>query len=1048
MRKTITFLFVFLLSGLSIAFAQDFTVKGVVSDNTGAPLPGVSVVLKGTQVGTQTDLNGRYTLKAKADGILVFSYIGFNTNEVAVKNSAVINVTLLDNTTGLNEVVVIGYGTQKKASVTGAISTVSANDLKDQQVTRLDDALEGRTAGVLVTQSTGAPGAQPSVIIRGYNSLSNSNPLYVVDGQVWDNGGYDSINPNDIEDIQVLKDASAAIYGSKSSNGVILITTKKGKLGAPKINYNFYYGTQDVLKKLQLVNATQYATLRNESTANAWLDDPTHNNSLAGYTAPFANPSQLGTGTNWQNEIFGNAPIMNQNLSISGATETSNYYTSVGYLDQKGIVTPNESDYKRMTFKVNTSFKPKKYLTFGENFNYSYIRSTTAFNTNSYFGGPLSDAINLDPITPVVVTDISAQPNAGVYTNPNYAPYILRNSAGQPYGISNYVANEIVNPIAAEQLSAPNYGWSHTLQGDAYLQIEPIQGLSLKTDIAAKQAFFGSESFTQLYYLNLNSSNLPPSTNNQGRSMNQNLEWNWDNTITYTRSIGKHNFTILAGESAERESGYGVGDTNFGEPITTAQNASFNFVLPNADRIGYGSDNQPYTRASLFGRITYDYDGKYLIQGIFRHDGSSKFGQDRVYGSFPSVSAGWVISKEDFFPKGTFVDYLKLRGSYGIMGNEQALNFFQYSPVVAGIGSYVFGPTGSPVVTGYGPETLANPLLQWEKDRSADIALDATLFHDLTVTVDWYNKNSDGLLMQIAQPAYAGVANAPFYNAGGLTNKGIELQLGYNKKIGDFNLNFTGNIAHNKNVITSLNIEPFINNGGWQGASANQQRTVVGQPIYAYYVYKVIGIFQSQDEVNNYKNADGTLIQPNAKPGDFKYAHPSGSGPLGPSDREFDGSPFPTWTYGFTFNANYKQFDINVFGQGVWGNKIFQEYRRLDINTANYPIAALNAWTPTNTNTNYPRLTDADPNHNYTNPSDFYLQSGAYFRIKSAQLGYTLPKWLNQKLQVTKIRVYVAADNLATITKYNGYDPELSSGLDQGVYPAARTFRVGIDATL
>jgi TonB-linked SusC/RagA family outer membrane protein len=1048
MRKKITFLFILLLSGISVALAQNITVKGSVSDKTGAGLAGVTVAVKGTTLGTQTDANGHYSLNAPANGTLVFSFIGFTPKEIAIANQFVINTSLEDNTTGLNEVVVIGYGTQKKATLTGAQSSVGANDIKDKQISRLEDALEGQAAGVLVTQSTGAPGAQPSIIVRGYNSLSNSNPLFVIDGQVWDNGGYDSVNPNDIESIQILKDASAAIYGSKSSSGVILITTKKGKAGAPKLNYNFYYGTQSVVKKLQLTDASQYATLRNESSQAGYLDQY---GSLTGgpspYVAPFANPGSLGTGTNWENEIFGSAPVMQQNLSVSGGTDLSSYYTSVSYFDQKGIVTPNESDYKRATFKVNTSFKPKKYITFGENFNYSYIRSTTSFNTNSLFGGPLSDGINLDPVSPVLQPNYASQPNAGIYTT--NAAYILRNGAGVPYSISPYVGNEIGNPIALEQIEQGNYGWSHTFQGDAYFSLNPIAGLTIKTDIAGKQAFYGSQSFTPLYYATNILNSIPPNTNSQYRESDQNLEWNWDNTITYERSIGKHNFSILAGTTAEQENGYGLNATYKGEPITTYQNDSFNFLLPNANKIGGGFDSQPYHRASEFGRITYDYDGKYLVQGIFRHDGSSKFGQDRVYGNFPSVSAGWVASKEDFFPKNNILTYLKIRGSYGIMGNEQALNYFQYSPVISPIGSYIFGQEGNQVLTpGYGPQTLANPLLQWEQDKSADIAIDATLFNDFNLTIDYYDKNSDKLLMQIAPPAYAGVSNSPFYNAGGLTNKGIEIQLGYTKKIGDFNLNLNGNISHNKNVVTSLSVEPFIDNGGWQSATTNQQRTEVGQPIYAYYVYKVIGIFQSQAEVNAYKNPDGTLIQPSAKPGDFKYAHPTNAGPLGPSDREFDGSPFPSWTYGFNFSTSYKQFDLSVFGQGVWGNKIFQEYRRLDLQTANYPIAALNAWTPTNTNTNYPRLSDQDPNHNFTNPSDFYLQSGAYFRIKNMQLGYTLPKWVNDKLQVTKIRFYVAVDNLATITKYNGYDPELSSGLDQGVYPAARTFRIGVDATL
>jgi len=1044
MRKTITILFIFLLSGISVALAQNITVKGTVVDKTGAALPGVTVTLKATTIGTQTDANGHFSINVPVDGTLRFTFVGYNAKEVAVNNQMVVNVSLQENTTDLNEVVVIGYGTQKKATVTGAISSVSASDLKDQQVLRLDDALEGRAAGVTVTSTSGAPGAAPNVIIRGQNSLGNSSPLYVVDGQIWDNGGYDSINPNDIESLQVLKDASAAIYGSRASNGVVLITTKKGAIGTPKITYNFYYGNQSVAKKVGLADGTQYAELRNESVTND------------GGTAPFANPSQYGTGTNWQDQIFGNAPIMQQNLAISGGTDKSNYFTSVGYLNQEGIVTPQYSDYKRMNFRVNSSSKPKSWLTYGENFNYAYIRSTTNFNTNSVFGGPLSDALNLDPLTPVVVTNVSAQPNASTYTNPNYAPYLFRNAQGQPYGISNYVANEIVNPIADEQKQIGNYNWSHNLQGDAFLQIEPIKGLTIKTDIAAKQSFYGSESFTPLYYENANNMNLPPATNSQYRVMNQNLEWNWDNTATYARSIGKHNFSILVGQSSEEESGTQVGDTNYGEPISTQQQASFNFALPQTDRFGFGSDTQPSTLASLFGRVTYDYDGKYLLQGIIRRDGSSKFGSDNVYGTFPSISAGWVATKEDWFPKNTFVDYLKVRASYGILGNESNLSPFQYTPIVGSIGSYVFGQTGGQtLVTGYGPNSLPNPNLKWEQDKSTDIALDATLFHDFTATIDFYNKASNQLLLSITPPAYAGVSGNAYENAGGIDNKGVEVQLGYVKKIGDFGINLNGNIAYNKNNVTNLSVLPYLTAGSWQGSLTPQiQRSAVGQPYDSFFGYKEIGIFQSQAQVNAYKDKNGNLLQPNAKPGDYIFQSLTDVGPIGPSDRQFLGSPLPSWTYGFNFAANYKQFDISVFGQGVWGNKLLQEYRRLDLGTANYPLTALNAWTPTNTNTNVARLSDSDPNGDYKNLSSALLQSGAYLRIKTLQLGYTLPKNLMTKLDMSRVHVYVAGDNLFTITKYNGYDPEVwggsnqTGGVDQGVYPTARTVRVGVDVTL
>jgi len=1032
MKKTITFLIILLMAGISFAWAQNSTVTGTVSDKTGASLPGVTVRVKGTQTGTLTGVNGKYSISAPSGAVLIFSFIGFTTQEVPVGNQTFINVTLQESTTGLNEVVVVGYGTQTKALSTGAISTVSAKDLQDQQITRIDDALQGRAAGVYVVQSSGAPGAGPSVTIRGSNSLINSSPLYVIDGVVWDNGGYDLVNPNDVESINVLKDASAAIYGSRASNGVILITTKKGRSGTPKITYDFYYGTQSVMKKIGLANGTQYATLRNEAVTND------------GGTAPFANPSSFGVGTNWQDLIFGNAPIQSQTLSISGGSETSNYYTSIGYLDQKGIVEPSASDYKRLNLKVNATLHPKKWFTLGENFSYSYSRSTTFFNTNSEFGGPLSDAINLDPLTPAVVTDINSQPNAATYNN--NAQFIVRNSLGQPYGISAYVPNEIVNPLAAIQNVTGNYNWSHNLVGDIYVEIEPVKGLKLRTEIAGKQAFYGTEAFTPLYYLNQQSSNLITTT--QTRSSNQNLEWNWDNTATYSRSFGLHSVTALIGASAEEESGRGDNIAFIGEPAFTSATASFNYSLPVASRQAGGFDSQPLTRASEFARVNYDYDGKYLFTGIVRRDGSSKFGSDRIYGVFPSGQLGWVASKEKFFPKDAFVSYLKVRASYGVLGNELALGEFYFTPIISGGGG---GSTviNNQLVNGLGPNTLANPLLQWERTKSTDIAFDAILFRDFNLTVDIYDKKTDNLIEQQPLPAYAGLSSAPYSNVGGIDNKGIEFELGYNKKItNDLGFSFNGNLSYNKNSVTSLGILQFQDFGSFQSSAYSLQRNVVGQPQNSFYGFQTIGIFQSQAEINAYKDAAGNVIQPNAKPGDFKFADLSGNGPLSAADRTFLGNPIPSWTYGFNLHTNYKQFDLSAFGQGVWGNKIFQGYRRLDLGNANYPIEALTAWTPTNTNTSYPRLTVADPNGNFTKPSNFYLQSGAYFRIKTLQLGYTLPKTLASKWDIEKCRIYVSANNLATITKYNGFDPEVAGGIERGVYPQARTLIVGLDITL
>ncbi|MDN5286468.1 MAG: SusC/RagA family TonB-linked outer membrane protein [Mucilaginibacter sp.] len=1013
-------------------------ITGKVVDKSGEPIIGASILEKGTTNGVSTDLNGNFKLSVAGPGsVLVVAYIGFNNQEVTVGNQTNLTITMVEGVKNLTEVVVVGYGTQKKLTVTGAISSVKTADLQDQQVTRIDDALKGRVSGVSVVQSSGSPGSAPTIRVRGITSRQNSDPLYVIDGIVVDNGGIDNVNPNDIESIDVLKDASAAIYGSRSSNGVILVTTKKGKKGDAQITYNGYVGFQGPVSKVKLANASQYATLRNEALTND------------GKTPLFANPSSLGAGTNWQDEIFSNsALIQNHNLSIGGATDKANYYTSFGYLDQKGIVMPDISDYKKFNFTVNTSYKVKKWLTIGENFTYNYTRSKSVGNTNSVFGGPLSSALNLDPLTPVTVSDINSQPNASVYNT--QANYIVRNAQGQPYGISNYVSQEITNPVAYAQTRLGNYNYATNLLGSAFAEIEPIAGLKIRSQISAKQSYYGQDGFTPLYFLNSSTSNL--SNTSQYQENDRNLTWNLDNTATYTRSFGKHNLTALIGNSAQKTTASGLGGTFIGEPVNSFDDASNGFALASANRIANGITTQPHTLSSYFGRVTYDYDQKYLFTGIIRRDGSSKFGSNNIYGTFPSAQVGYVVSREDWFPKNSFVDFFKLRGSYGILGNEMALTPFQYAATIGSGRNYVFG--NDMLNIGYSPNAPANPDLKWEETRSADIGFDATFFNNLTVTFDVYRKLTKGMLQQIQLPTYSGFNGQPFANVGDMENKGVELSLGYANKVGQFNYSLNGNISYNHNEVTSIGaFNNYFTVGTVQSSTYEIGRTAVGQPIGAFYGFQELGVFHSQAEINAYTNKNGQLIQPNAKPGDFKWQDIDGDGKITAADRKFLGNPQPTFVYGVNFNVNYKNFDIKIFGQGVWGNKIYQAYRRLDINGANYPIAALNAWTPTNSGSNYPRLTDNDPNQNFKNPSNFYLQNGAYFRIKTLQLGYTLPQTWLKAADVKRVRVFLSSNNLVTITGYKGYDPEVGAnnnngGIDMGIYPQARTFMAGLDITL
>ncbi|HTN36306.1 MAG TPA: TonB-dependent receptor [Arachidicoccus sp.] len=1001
-------------------------VTGKVTGTDGNALAGVSIQIKGTNTGTISDADGHYALEAKAGDVLQISFVGYADKTITLGAQTTLDIVLEQEAGSLGDVVVIGFGTQKKKAVTGAISTVSAKDMENQQVTRFDDALRGRAAGVTVVQSSGQPGSAPTIRVRGVTSINNSDPLYVIDGITVDNGGYESLNPDDIATITVLKDASAAIYGARASNGVVIVTTKKGMNGAPKFSYNGYYGIQNPIKRVKLANAEQYATLRNQSLINDGKDPA------------FDNPAQYGSGTDWQDVIFKkNTPMQNHNFSVSGGSDKGTYYASFGILDQKGLVMPDVSSFKRMNFALNSTYKIRPWLTIGENFSYSYSK-TEGIDANTEFGGPLADALNLDPITPVVITDMNSV-DPGMYSN----QFIIRNAQGQPYGISPYVNQEIVNPAAFVQTIRGNYNWSHNILANGYIEIQPIKGLTIKSSLSAKQAFFGNESFTPKYYLSATRSNTTSSSG--GRASNQNFTWNWDNTASYEYATGLHNFMLLVGTSAQKESGMSLSGNFIGFPINDYRDLSFNFGLPSSDRVASAGDDQPYSLSSIFGRLTYNYDEKYLFSGVIRRDGSSKFGSNNVYGYFPSAELGWVLSKENFLANSNSINFLKLRASYGILGNERPLTPFQYAATIGSGRNYVFG--NDELAIGYSPNAPANPDLKWEQTASTDIGIDVILFKHFNLTADYYNKETKGMLQTVKQPYYAGYNGNPWQNVGNLVNKGFELMLGYNNNFGDFNLNASGNISYNHNEVTYLGSTPYYTSGSFQNMAA-PQRTQVGQPVNAFYGYHELGVFHSQNEINNYKNSDGVMLQPNAKPGDFKWEDIDGNGSISDNDRTFLGSNLPTWTYGFSLNANYKHFDFLIFGQGVWGNKVFQGYRRLDITKANYGVEALDAWSVDNPNGNYPRLSDDDPNQNFKNMSNFRLQSGAYFRIKTLQLGYTLPAELTKKATLEKVRFYISANNLITVTKYNGLDPEVSGSIDKGVYPQARTWSFGLNITL
>jgi TonB-linked SusC/RagA family outer membrane protein len=1006
------------------------TITGKITDDKGQPIAGASITEKGTTNGVVTDANGGFKLNVSGpSSVIVVAFIGYVKQEIPVGTNTTFNITLVEDVRAINEVIVVGYGVQKKSVTTGSISGVSAKDFANQSVVNIAQVLQGRTSGLTINANDGQPGDGSTVRVRGITTFNNNDPLWVVDGVVVDNGGIGYLNQQDIESIEVLKDAaSSAIYGTRAAAGVILVTTKKGKAGRMQINYSGYVGTSAPARKLDLLNATEYATLRNESLA------------AAGKPILFANPSSFGTGTDWQSLIFNNsAKEQDHELSISGGNEQSTYYTSFGYLDQNGIVASPISKYKRINFRTNETYKPSKWINFGENIGYTYNKSIGLGNTNSVFGGPLSSAINLDPITPGVVTDPTAA-SAAVYTN---NPNVVRNAQGYPYGISSYVGQEITNPLAYIQTRLGNYSWAHNIVGNAYAEVDPIQGLAIKSTVGTKMAFYGDESFTPLYYLNASSVS---SQNNYNRDQTRLFNWNIENTASYTRSFGKHNVNVLLGQGTYVDNGsYSSGVTEYGLPVTNFNDASLNYSLPAVQRIGYGGEGQPHHIASLFARLNYDYDERYIIQGVIRRDGSSRFGGNNKYGTFPSVSLGWVPTKEAFWPQNEVVNFLKLRGGYGVVGND-AIPDNAFLSTIGGGRNYSFG-TGDTFISGYSPNAPSNPDLKWEQTSQTNIGLDAVLFNDFNLTLEWYKKKTTGILQQPSLPFYIGAISNPYANVGDMENTGEEISLSYHKKIGDVKIGVDGNLSHLKNTVTRLAAgQLYLDGVGVQNVQGGVTRSEVGHPIGSFYGYDNLGVFQTQAEINNYVSPKtGQMIQPNAKPGDFKWADLNGDGKIDDNDREFIGNSLPTWQYGLTFTASYKNFDILIFGQGQAGNKIFQGLHRLDILTANYTKAALGRWTGPGTSTVWPRLTDNDTNNNFEYNSSFYLQSGTYFRIKTLQLGYTLDKNLAQKIGLQRLRVYVTGQNLVTFTKYSGYDPDIAGSVDEGFYPQARTFIVGLN---
>ncbi len=1046
MKKLLSVLFLLSFT-LAAVYAQNIQIKGtVVSGTDNEPLPGVNVVVKGnTSTGTITDFNGTFTLSAPADAILSISYIGFKSQEIAVKGHKDIKIVLQEDSETLDEVVVVGYGVQKKSVVTASIAKVSADDLASTAPVRMDNALKGLASGVTVTSSSGQPGAAAQIRVRGVGTIRTENgaadPLYIVDGMPLE-GGLDYLNPNDIASIEVLKDAaSGAVYGARAANGVILVTTKTGKIGKTKVTYDFSYGWQSAWKKRDVLNASEYALMINEGAISA------------GIAPKFSDPYSYGQGTNWQDEVFNNnAPMMNHQVSVSGASEKVNYLFSLGFYTQDGIVGGNfdRSNYERLTLRSNTQYtlfdesKERNWLNslkVTSNLSYARIKSTN-FDDNSTWGTPLGSALALSPILNVYdETEEAIKAQFDKYgTTAEYTPvYDPRN--GKLFSIPGEFG-EMSNPIAKLSLPGDKH-WSHKFVANFSAELQLWDNLKFKTSYGADLSFWGYDGYRPLYYLRSGES----STQSSAYSRKEDgTVWQLENVLMYDKSIDKHSFSVLLGQSAKKSSGsylYGSRNniTNYSRPYIDASTG----LAANADRDAAGAPSVDATLASIFARASYNYDERYMLQVTVRRDGSSRFGPNNHYAVFPSFSLGWNLTNEKFMNKRpNWLTTTKIRLSWGKNGNENIGNF-KYTVLTSPGNNAIFGSSEN-VINGVKASGLANPDLKWEESEQLDFGLDFGFFNNaLTFTADYYKKKTNGMLMEMNIPFYVGEAK-PIGNVGKMENSGIELEAAYKFRVSDWNFRVSANASYLKNKLIE-----YGNESGWENLDSFQgtgdiSRAENGKPFPFFYGYKTAGIFQNTDEVKAYKNDKGELLQPTAVPGDVRFVDVDGNGIIDANDRTDIGKGMPDWTFGFNLGVSWKNFDLNMMWQGTAGNDIYDATRRTDIATSNLPSWMLNRWTGEGTSNRIPRFVQGD-NVNWQS-SDLYVYDGSYLRLKNIQLGYTLPAALTQKVFISSLRFYVAAENLFTFTKYHGFDPEISSGgtslgIDYGVYPQARVWTIG-----
>ncbi|GHT29438.1 SusC/RagA family TonB-linked outer membrane protein [Bacteroidia bacterium] len=992
---------------------QSKRVTGVVTDNTGAPLAGVTVLVKGTTQGVVTDMDGKYTLPdVAANATLQYSFIGMKTIEVASTGKTQINVTLEDDSIGLDEVVAIGYGYTKKSDLTGAVSSVKSEDLMKLATSSPVQALQGRAAGVTVVQESGSPDAVASIKIRGVGTTNNADPLYVVDGFPMSNINY--LAPSDIESLEILKDASAsAIYGSRGANGVVLVTTKKGKAGALKVNVNAYYGIENLANKPTMMNSEQYATLSNVAYVNAG-ESPLY-------------PSTSGLqNTDWYKEVSRTGTIQNYNVSLSGGGENITSLFSVNYYDKSGII--NSTDFARYSVTQNNTMKVGNFL-----------------NISTSLSASFSDYKRMDP-TSIFLSSLIAPPDVPVWNdNTNYYSGIAKIRLGNPAG----------------RIARNNDKNSRTyLIGNINADLNITKELVFNTRFGIRYNGAYESGFTPVYYETMDNSEA---VSNIRRETFKEIDWTWENILTYHKVFGEiHDITVMAGISAREFNRDWFRATKQNLPIEEEEYWYFDAATLNPQADGNGT---ALSMLSYLGRFNYNLANRYLITASIRRDGSSRFLPQHRWGTFPSAALAWKLSEEGFFKswEQDWLNSVKVRVGYGELGNENIGNigninsYYPYLTPIQQRQYYTLG-TSQERINGAGLNGIGNAEAQWETSSQTNAGLDLLFINGkLSVTADYFIRKTNDILLSQQIPQVSG-SGSIIRNVGGIENKGLELTVGYKDSKGDFSYNISGNMALIKNQVTNLGTSTALIAGfnydyvliDFQGALPNVIRSEVGKPYGQFYGYQTDGIFQNQAQIDQYAK-DGKPIQADAKPGDFKFKDNNGNGRIDDGDMAFLGNPNPDVTYGLSFDAQYKQFDLNLLFQGVVGNDIYNAakyyFQRFDARNNMLAEYRDEYWHGEGTSNTRPIITrDATRNsRNYRN-SDYYVENGSYLRLKTVQLGYNLV--LNNVKGKPTFRFYISAQNLLTFTNYSGFEPEVSDAssgrfVDRGQYPQSRTFMLG-----